>query len=186
MIEVDVKKVDYTIRDWDDTDELKDELRSSKQDKDHIIREIEEHGAGLRPVIHIFGRSSGGSRVHLRVHGVKPYFYMPIDVYRGCDIQNDNRVIDTEKGYSSIQGDHMVKVCARIPGDVGGANSLREDYAPDDHYEADILFPNRFLIDSGIEGGIKVPSHHATPSPTDCHRLKSQNTTRKTGFASVT
>jgi|APHM01.1.fsa_nt_gi DNA polymerase elongation subunit (family B) len=166
-VKVDIKKVDYTTRDWDDTDELKEEIRDYHPEAEEIIQTIDQHGAGLRPVIHILGRTSGGTRVHLRVHGVKPYFYMPHEKFKSCDVKDDKRVTGTEKGYYGINGKHMVKVCGRIPGDIGGRNSLRNDYAPDSHHEADILFPNRFLIDSGIEGAVEIPSFHATPEPTD-------------------
>jgi len=159
-VPVDVKKVDYTIRDWDDTDDLKDHIMENSAHPEQIIRVIEEHGDGLRPVMHILGRAPGGSRVHVRVHGVKPYFYIPYDEF-GESIENDSRVIGWDKGHKNIQGQHMVRVYTRIPGDVP---KVRGDY---DHHEADILFPNRFLIDQGIEGSIKVPERHATPEPTD-------------------
>ena len=164
---VSITKVDYTTRDWDDTDELKEEIQSYHPEASEIIQTIDQHGAGLRPVMHILGRTDGGTRVHLRVHGVKPYFYMPHEIFASCDIESDKRVTGTEKGHHGINGEHMVKVYGRIPGDIGGRNSLREKYAPNNHYEADILFPNRFLIDSGIEGAVEIPKFHATPEPTD-------------------
>lgn len=166
-VKVDIKKVDYTTRDWNDTDELKEEIRDYHPEAEEIIQTIDQHGAGLRPVIHILGRTSGGTRVHLRVHGVKPYFYMPHDKFKSSDVKDDKRVTGTQKGHYGINGKHMVKVYGRIPGDIGGRNSLRNDYAPDSHHEGDILFPNRFLIDSGIEGAVEIPSFHATPEPTD-------------------
>jgi DNA polymerase I len=157
---VDIKKADYTIRDWDDTKDLKQEINEYHSDPNSIISVIEDHGEGLRPVMHILGRTESGTRVHVRVHGVRPYFYIPYDEYSG-DIDNNGKVLDVEKGHENIQGEHAVKVYTRIPADVP---KVRNGY---DHYEADILFPNRFLIDSGIEGAMSIPTEHATPEPTD-------------------
>ena len=50
-----------------------------------------------------------------------------------------------------IKGEQLVKIYGQTPRDVG---KFREEF---DHYEADILFPNRFLIDKGIESGIRIP-----------------------------
>lgn len=158
--DIDIKKVDYTVRDWDDTRELKDEIRDYHSDPDKVINVIEDHGEGLRPVIHILGRTESGTRVHLRVHGARPYFYLPSDEYES-EIENDNKVTEVQRGYENIQGEHVVKVFTRMPGDVP---KVRSGYT---HYEADILFPNRFLIDSGIEGSVSIPTEHATQEPTD-------------------
>lgn len=159
-VPVDIKKTDYTIRDWEDTDDLKQHIMDNSESPERLIRVIEEHGDGLRPVMHILGRAPGGSRVHVRVHGVKPYFYVPYDEFDES-IQNKTQVIGWEKGHENIQGEHMVRVYTRIPGDVP---KVRGEY---DHHEADILFPNRFLIDQGIEGSMTIPEEHATPEPTD-------------------
>lgn len=159
-MDVDLEKVDYTIRNWDDTDELIEEIESYHPNPDKVISTIEEQGMGLRPVIHIKGRTKSNTRVHVRVHGVKPYFYVPFDEFEE-EIRDDSKVTGIEKGHENIHGDHMVKIYTRIPGDVP---KLRSGYT---HHEADILFPNRFLIDAGIEGSLKIPAEHATPEPTD-------------------
>ena len=159
-VSVDIKKVDYTIQDWEDTKEQKEEIQENARKPDEIIESIEDHGSGLRPVIHILGRTSSGTRVHLRVHGVRPYFYAPHNEFDES-ITDDGKVTGFEKGHTNIQGDHVVKIFTRIPGDVP---KLRDRF---DHHEADILFPNRFLIDSGIEDAIEIPTEHAGPEPTD-------------------
>lgn len=157
---VDIKKVDYTIRDWERTKQLKSEIYEYHPEPDRIVDTIEDHGEGLRPVMHVLGRSSGGTRVHVRVHGIKPYFYVPYSEFSE-DIEEQEQVTGYEKGYNNIQGEHVVRIYTRMPGDVP---KVRNGY---DHYEADILFPNRFLIDSGIEKGMLIPTEHATPEPTD-------------------
>jgi DNA polymerase elongation subunit (family B) len=45
----------------------------------------------------------------------------------------------------------LVKIFGQTPRDVG---QIRDDF---EHYEADILFPNRLLIDKDITSGIRVP-----------------------------
>jgi len=161
-VPVDLKKTDYTIRGYDDTKEIKDEIREKNSNPEPLIKEIEDHGAGYRPVMHMLGRAAGGTRVHVRVHGVKPYFYVPFDEFDN-ELQSQDEVIGWEKGHENIQEDHVVKVYTRVPGDVP---RVRNDYT---HHEADILFPNRFLIDQGIEGSFRIPEEHATPEPTDVH-----------------
>jgi len=73
--------------------------------------------------------------------------------------------------YESIRGESLVKVFGQTPRDVG---QLRDRF---DHYEADILFPNRLLIDKDITSGIRVPTrrlddgslkiHHTEIDPVD-------------------
>jgi DNA polymerase I len=160
MVHVDITKVDYTIRDWDDTKDLIDEIYDYHSDPDRIVNAIQSHGEGLRPIVHIKGRTHGNSRVHVRLHGAEPYFYVPRSQY-DSEIEENTEVTRVERGHEDIHGNQMVKVCTRIPGDVP---KLRSGY---DHYEADILFPNRVMIDIGIEGAAKIPAEHVSPDPTD-------------------
>lgn len=157
---VDIKKVDYTITDWEETEEQVEEIKKTARKPDEILESIDNHGSGLRPVIHILGRTNSGTRVHLRVHGVRPYFYIPNEEYDES-LQENSMVTEVERGHTNIQGDHVVKVYTRIPGDVP---KVRDGYT---HYEADILFPNRFLIDSGIKNAIEIPTEHVGEEPTD-------------------
>lgn len=108
---------------------------------------------------HLIGRTAGGSRVHLVNDEVRPYFYVPLEQY-GQSLENSDMVTKVEYGYESIYGEDMVKIYTRVPGDVP---RLRNNT---NHHEADILFPNRFLIDTGIEGAISIPAEHATNEPT--------------------
>jgi DNA polymerase I len=168
-VPVDIKKVDYTIQNYEEENALVEELQEVVDDPDKpdsdaakVIDELDEYNAPIKPVMHIKGRAQGGSRVHIRVHGARPYFYVPADELDES-LENDDKVTGVDKGHENIKGERMVKVYTRIPGDVP---KLRGDY---DHHEADILFPNRFMIDAGIEGSISVPHKHATPEPTDIH-----------------
>ena len=143
--------------------------------------------------------------VHLRVHGFRPYFYTPIadldlatdadeplvesdvvdsrlehDRLTGIETYGDraaggkptaDRADDELVVYESIRGESLVKVFGQTPRDVG---QLRDRF---EHYEADILFPNRLLIDKDITSGVRVPErrledgslkiHHAEIAPVE-------------------
>ncbi|MFW5929677.1 MAG: DNA polymerase domain-containing protein, partial [Halobacteriota archaeon] len=120
-LEIGVTRVDYTVEDTDD---------------------------GPRPVVHVFGRTTDGEARHVEVTGFQPYFYAPS---HEVDDAEDERVVDVEDGYTSIEGEEMGRIYTRIPADVG---EIRDSYT---HHEADILFPNRFRIDLGVKSGLRVP-----------------------------
>jgi DNA polymerase I len=107
-------------------------------------------------VIHVFGRREDGSHEHVRVLGFEPYFYVPTDSLAAPpeeehDALIDSREVDADgEPFESIRGEKLTKIIGRTPRDVG---QIRDEF---DHYEADILFPNRFLIDKGINSGVEV------------------------------
>ncbi|WP_299269929.1 DNA-directed DNA polymerase [Halorientalis sp.] len=118
---------------------------------------VEGRGDEEFPVVHLFGRTPGASEpVHVEVYEFKPYFYAPTDSLTDADLQRD-RITgwedEDEDGdpYESIRGERLIKIFGQTPRDVG---QMRDEY---DHYEADILFPNRLLIDKDITSGIRVP-----------------------------
>ncbi|MFD1641006.1 DNA-directed DNA polymerase [Halohasta litorea] len=117
---------------------------------------IEGSGREEHPVIHVFGRREDGGHEHVRVLGFEPYFYVPTDSLEAppeeeYDALIDSRETDPEgEPFESIRGEKLTKIIGRTPRDVG---QIRDEF---DHYEADILFPNRFLIDKGINSGIEV------------------------------
>ncbi|MFC7041736.1 3'-5' exonuclease [Halonotius sp. GCM10025705] len=117
---------------------------------------IEGGGREEHPVIHVFGRRADGTHEHVRVLGFEPYFYVPTDSLdtppeEEYDVVVDSRETDADgEHFESIRGEKLTKVIGRTPRDVG---EVRDEF---DHYEADILFPNRFLIDKGINSGIEV------------------------------
>ncbi|MFB6194989.1 MAG: DNA polymerase domain-containing protein [Haloplanus sp.] len=111
---------------------------------------VEGQGADEYPVVHLFGRTSDGTAEHVRVLGFEPYFYAPTESLDEDDLDRDV-ITRTETGYESIRGEELTKICTRTPRDVG---QIRDEF---DHYEADILFPNRLLIDKDIGSGVRVP-----------------------------
>ncbi|MGM0399052.1 MAG: DNA-directed DNA polymerase [Halobacteriota archaeon] len=140
---------------------------------------VEGEGERERPVIHVFGRNGENEAEHVRVHGFRPYFYAPSESVTDDDLARDS-LTGSEDGYESIRGEPLTKIFGRTPRDVG---SVRDYF---DHYEADILFPNRFLIDKDITTGIRVPDrraddgsiyvHHEEVEPTEADAALRINT----------
>jgi DNA polymerase I len=144
---------------------------------------VEGSGRSEHPVLHVFGRTSENDVEHVRVREFEPYFYAPLNSFDGPGLdaepvtvedfaddrlQNDRlRGLETESDgetvvlYEGIRGERLVKVLGQTPRDVG---QLRDRF---DHYEADILFPNRLLIDKDIRSGIRVPERRADDGAID-------------------
>ena len=118
---------------------------------------VERNGRKEYPVVHVFGRTEDNEAEHVRVLGVEPYFYVPTTDLEGDLTESYDVVVATrETGrdgepFESIRGEPLTKVITQTPRDVG---NIRDDF--ETSFEADILFPNRFLIDNGISGGIRV------------------------------
>ena len=119
---------------------------------------VERAGHEEYPVVHIFGRTADDTAHHVRVLGFEPYFYAPTESLND-DLLDNDAITRTESGYESIRGEELTKICTRTPRDVG---QIRDDF---DHYEADILFPNRLLIDKDIKSGIRVPARRLADKP---------------------
>jgi DNA polymerase I len=115
---------------------------------------VEGEGDRERPVIHVFGRTQDDEAEHVRVHGFRPYFYAPTDSITEDDLARD-ALTGSEEGFESIRGEELTKIFGQTPRDVGNVR----DYF--DHFEADILFPNRFLIDKDVTTGLRVPERRA-------------------------
>ncbi|SEW02850.1 DNA-directed DNA polymerase [Halobacterium jilantaiense] len=115
---------------------------------------VEGSGDRERPVLHVFGRTEDNEAEHVRVHGFRPYFYAPTDSLSEDDLTRDV-ITGTEDGYESIRGEELTRIFGRTPRDVG---NIRDEF---EHYEADILFPNRLLIDKDITEGVRVPDRRA-------------------------
>jgi DNA polymerase I/DNA polymerase-2 len=121
---------------------------------------VEGDGDRERPVVHVFGRTADNTAEHVRVHGFRPYFYAPTDSIDEDDLAQDvitgsEETDENGDPYESIRGEKLTKIFGRTPRDVG---NVRDRF---DHYEADILFPNRLLIDKDITSGLRVPERRA-------------------------
>ena len=118
---------------------------------------IEGYGDDEYPVVHVFGRTPDGTLEHVEVLGFEPYFYAPRESLDRPPEEEYDRILDSretdEDGepFVSIRGEKLTKIVGQTPRDVG---QFRDEF---DHFEADILFPNRFLIDKDVRSGIRVP-----------------------------
>ncbi|ELZ25044.1 DNA polymerase elongation subunit [Halosimplex carlsbadense 2-9-1] len=124
---------------------------------------VEYSGDDEFPVVHVFGRRETGADgedpelEHVEVYDFEPYFYAPLENVDDQRIAGYDGLVDyretDENGdpFESIRGERLAKIIGRTPRDVG---QIRDDF---EHYEADILFPNRLLIDKDIESGVRVP-----------------------------
>jgi DNA polymerase elongation subunit (family B) len=121
---------------------------------------IEGSGDDERPVVHVFGRTAEDELEHVRVHEFRPYFYAPTASLEDGDLA-DGAITGSEAGYESIRGEPLTRIFGQTPRDVG---AIREEF---DHYEADILFPNRLLIDKGVKSGLRVPERRARDDAID-------------------
>ncbi|MBZ6496347.1 DNA-directed DNA polymerase [Natrinema longum] len=119
------------------------------------------YGDEERPIMHVFGRTPEGELEHVQVVGFRPYFYAPTESLERPPEEHYERLTGSaeydEDGepYESIRGESLTKIFGQTPRDVG---QVRDDF---DHFEADILFPNRFLIDKDVRSGIRVPERRA-------------------------
>ncbi|WP_266077296.1 DNA-directed DNA polymerase [Haladaptatus caseinilyticus] len=133
-----------------DTDWLPDSQGEIELAVTQVDYTIEGYGDDETPIIHVFGRTPDDEHEHVRVVGFRPYFYAPTKTLTEEKL-NDDRLTGSEEGYESIRGEKLTKIFGRTPRDVG---NIRDQF---EHYEADILFPNRFLIDKDIKSGIRIP-----------------------------
>ncbi len=127
------------------------------------INQVEYSVTAQGPVIHILGRDESGQAREIRVKGFRPYFYAPAEQADKIPAP-ESAEVDQVQDYFSIRGERLRRIYTRTPGDVREA---RERYR---HFEADILFTTRFMIDCGITGALTAPAEDAdytTVSPCD-------------------
>ncbi|MCX6696990.1 MAG: DNA-directed DNA polymerase [Methanoregula sp.] len=125
------------------------------------INQVEYSNSPEGPIIHIFGRDTEGQAYRIDVTGFKPYFYAPTDQVMGTG-QPARVTLEPSTTYRSIRGESLRRLYTVRPGDVREA---REQYR---HFEADIPFATRFMIDTGLTGGVSAPA-----TTVDYHELKS-------------
>ncbi len=115
------------------------------------VNQVEYSNEAGGPLIHIFGREQDGTAHHIRVSGFLPYFYVPAD--QAARMQHPVQVTPEEgTEYRSIRDEPLRRLYTRRPADV---RDVRDRYR---HYEADIPFATRFMIDSGLTGGFSTPA----------------------------
>jgi len=117
-------------------------------------------------VIHLRGRNEAGKLRHVEVPDFEPYFFVPAtpdvrdiadEQWNVVDITPHEKLTDHDalRPGHSIREDAVMKVQTKLPKHV---SYIRDEF--ESHYEADILFPDRFLIDKGITEGVTVDLTH--------------------------
>ena len=129
------------------------------------INQVEYSNSPDGPIIHVFGRDNRGKAVRLDVTGFRPYFYVPADQADGIPLPYQ-ATLETGTSYQSIRGEPLRRLYTQRPGDV---RDVRERYR---HFEADIPFATRFMIDTGLTGGVTAPDttadyHDIAPAEVD-------------------
>lgn len=116
------------------------------------INQVEYSNGPAGPVIHIFGRDGSGLASQIQVTGFRPYFYVPVKEADSLKkLPPQIAEVETGSVYRSIQGDELRRIYTFRPGDV---RDVRNQFR---HYEADIPFATRFMIDMGLTGGALIP-----------------------------
>ncbi|MDV2481772.1 DNA polymerase [Methanoculleus sp. Wushi-C6] len=112
-----------------------------------------EYSVGVEiPVIHIFGRDASGRAMKIDVTGFRPYFYVPAGAVNERSLPREVDA-EPETAYRSIRGEPLRRLYTRRPGDVRDVRDLFPQ-----HYEADIPFATRFMIDCGLTAGVELPA----------------------------
>ena len=129
------------------------------------INQVEYSRAPDGPIIHIFGRNAQGKAVRLDVTGFRPYFYIPADQAVG-NAPPLQATLEDGTEFRSIRNEPLRRMYVQQPGDV---RDVRERYR---HFEADIPFATRFMIDCGLTGGVSAPAttadyHDLSPAKVD-------------------
>jgi len=95
-----------------------------------------------------FVRDEKGIKDSLKILGFKPYFYVekyaPIPKTHGT-------LLEVQQDFEGVYGERLKRLIMATPTDV---QDFRDKFTP--HWEADIRFIRRFLIDTGIKGGFEV------------------------------
>ena len=135
-------------------------MKSPAREMNVSITQVEYSNTPGGPLIHIFGREPDGTLRHLQVTGFRPYFYAPV---RQVEQRPPplNTTPDWEAVHTSIKGDRLVRLYTVRPTDVREA---RDKYQ---HFEADIPFATRFMIDTNLTGGVVSPG-----LSTDYHNIR--------------
>ena len=152
------------------------------------------------PVIRLFGRGADGKSVCCFVPDFEPYFYLKAsgDLHAVARLIKDTfgqvkKVEIVEKfepvGYQKSKKE-MLKITTHLPRDVP---EIRDEILKIQDvvraegkwevYESDILFRNRFLIDSGLGGMVWVSAEGKPVDPARYFRAGSAGNSRCENFA---
>jgi DNA polymerase I len=143
---------------------LQDRLSEPKMEMVRVIDGWYEHvERGYRhptPVLHFHGRTESGEYRHWTVDDFRPYFFVSPEDLTPDDVealQSERRVLDVSRAEREGlgQGERSIplyRVETKLPYHVG---QLREEFPRT--WEADVLFPQRWLIDVGATTYLRLP-----------------------------
>ena len=113
------------------------------------LNQVEYSNGPEGPVIHLYGRETNGTPHEILITGFQPYLYIKADQISRPVPMQVIRIDDTS--YWSIHREEVRRMYTQRPTDV---RDVRNDYS---HFEADIPFATRFMIDRGITAGVRIP-----------------------------
>ncbi|MDD1728315.1 MAG: DNA polymerase, partial [Methanospirillum sp.] len=116
------------------------------------LNQVEYSNGPEGPVIHLYGRETNGTPHEILIIGFQPYLYIKADQISRPVPMQVIRIDDTP--YWSIHREEVRRMYTQRPTDV---RDVRNDYS---HFEADIPFATRFMIDRGITAGVRIPDGH--------------------------
>jgi len=129
---------------------LADMQSSDSETLELFLTAIEYTTVENMPVTHLFGRDAAGERHHIEVTGHRPSFYVRAEEFTDR-VANHYAVRGHECGFETLDGDGAVRVYTNLPEQVPDTRHLF-----DEHFEADVLYERRFLIDTGITTGVQI------------------------------
>jgi len=114
-----------------------------------------------KPIVRIFGRTSEGVPILLQIDDFLPYIFIPLEKKKQLEkcVQENQLLkewlISTEKLYKiKYDGGEkiaLLKCTGKFPWEVPKIRELLEKNDIE-HFESDIPFVKRFLIDTGLRG----------------------------------
>lgn len=108
---------------------------------DRIVR-TEYRMSGNVPVVYVFTRDERGNRKVQLDSSLRPYFYVREEAEPIAGLAEIMQYCEVRDGMVSVTGEPLKKIEVQSPSDVA---AFRDAFSTT--YEADILFPNRYLID---------------------------------------
>ena len=123
-----------------------------------FLTAIEYTTVETMPVTHLFGRDASGQRHHIEATGHRPSFCVRASEFTDR-VANHYAVHSHERGYETLDGDNAVRVYTNLPEQVPDVRELF-----DEHFEADVLYERRFLIDTGVTTGVHIELSATRPT----------------------
>ncbi|MDO8643271.1 MAG: DNA polymerase II [Candidatus Woesearchaeota archaeon] len=119
---------------------------------------------GKTTKVYLFGRLLSGESF-LIIKTCRPYFYITTaDTEKAKALKEAAAFEFTSTDFKNFAGEPMTKVTVQIPGQVKDVRDIFVNKGIQ-HYEADIRFVTRFLIDHEIRGLVEINGEYRVPNP---------------------